>query len=179
MFSSPCFARKSPFIKKTFPLFFTVCLVMGSALFSSCDWGNGGDTGGGGSITGDWTAPSAGDTYEIRTTTVRYNSGYAAMDFTGAIVSTEQFNNSSGVIIFRYTAGAPTTGRTYGAVYYRGLTAAQMEIALAGLWESEPPYQDITPKITSETQAKAEFTRDKGDGYYVKQWGGPYVKQQP
>jgi hypothetical protein len=177
MFSSHFFARKNPFIKKTFPLLFAVCLVMGSALFSSCDLGNGGDTGGGGSITGDWRDPQAGDTYEIRNTTVHYNSGYPAMDFTGTISSTEQFDNASGVIIFRYTAGAPTTGRTYGAVYYRGLTAAQMEIAVAGRWESEPPYQDITPKITSASQAKSEFTRDKGDGYYVTWWGGPYIKQ--
>lgn len=146
---------------------------MGSALFSSCDWSGGSE---GGSLTGTWRDPQAGDGYIITNTTIRYESGFPAMDFSGTITSIEDFDNSSGVIIFRYNTGGPATGRTFGAVYYRGLTAAQMNMATAGRWESAPPYNDITPKITTADQAKREFTRDKGDGYYVTVWGGPYVK---
>jgi hypothetical protein len=174
MFSPRFFFRNNFSLKKVFPLFFTLCL--GAALFSSCDW-NGGDGEGGAGIIGNWADPQAGDRYEITNTTIKYVSGYPAMDFNGTITSTENFDNSSGVIIFRYTSGAPATGRTFGAVYYRGLTASQMNMATAGRWDSQPPYADITPVITSADQAKREFIRDKGDGYYVTYWGGPYVKQ--
>jgi hypothetical protein len=174
MFFSSISRTKKFLPRNVFSLFLAACLVMGSALIFGCDLG--GDSGGGG-IYGTWKDPQSQDTYKITSTTISYNSAYPEMDFAGTIVPIDPFDNSSGVIIFKYTKGQPTTGRTYGAVYYRGLTASQMTMATAGRWESAEPYGDLTPVITSEDQAKREFIRDKGDGYYVNMWGGPYVKQ--
>jgi hypothetical protein len=175
MFLSHASLRKRFLVKGVLP-FLALCLVMGSALFSSCDW-SGGECGGGGSLTGTWKdlRETAGDSYVITNTTISYDSPYGGA-FSGTVTSIDYFDSSSGVIIFRYTTGVPTTGRTFGAIYYKGLTATTMEMASAGRWESTPPYNDITPVITSADQAKKEFTRDN-TGNYVTMWGGPYVKQ--
>ncbi|MDR0690041.1 MAG: hypothetical protein LBG08_07245 [Spirochaetaceae bacterium] len=173
MFLSHSSVRKRFLVKNVLPVL-VLCLVMGSALFSSCDW-SGGE--GRFSLIGIWTDPrqTAEDTYTITNTTLSYGSPYGG-DFSGIVISIEYFDNSSGVIIFRYDTGLPSTGRTFGAVYYKGLTATRMEMANAGRWESTPPYKEITPIITSAEQAKKEFTQDNV-GNYVTMWGGPYVKQ--
>jgi hypothetical protein len=141
-------------------------------------------------LIGTWEDPTYGDKYEIAATTVtQYSMPYTDPDTETAYPSTpdpgiiefiSNFSSDSGVIIIKYDT-ARGNGRTYGAVYYQelktegGATSAKM--SSAGRYDKDHNYADITPVITTLEDAKGQFTRDNGDGYYVGTWGGPYVKQ--
>ncbi|MFP3089489.1 hypothetical protein LQZ21_04090 [Treponema sp. TIM-1] len=129
MFSPHLLFRRSLLLRKALPLFFLLCLVMGSVLFSSCDW-SGGDSGGGGTLTGTWSSGSDG--YEITSTTLTYISDYG-YGFIGNIRDRIEFSPTSGVIIVEYTT-PPTAYNPPGkfqGVYYKDLTANSVKLGSA------------------------------------------------
>jgi hypothetical protein len=181
------FFGQNPLFKRAFSVAFALFLVLGALAFMGCPTEgddpfvddhklNAG-------LVGTWKDLTFQDRYEITATTATYISVYEGTESSdpGTIEYISNFSADSGVIIIKYET-ARTNGRTYGAVYYRelktegGSTSAKM--GSAGKYEPAPSYADITPVITTLEKAKEEFTLDKGDGYYVTFWGGPYVKQQ-
>jgi hypothetical protein len=181
------FSTQNPLYKRVFSLVFALFLVWGTLAFVGCD--NGPEPfsiGGNGNITpliGTWEDSTFHDQYVITATTIFYDTDG------GDIKYISDFGSNSGVIIYEYET-AKTNGRKFGAVYYRelktegGVTSAK--ISTAALWtdsgtdsdgDGYNEYVDTTPAIKTLDDAIPEFSVDKGDGYYVSAWGGPYVKQ--
>ena len=127
MFLSHASVRKRFLAKSVLP-FLALCLVMGSALFSSCDWS--GDGGGQFSLIGTWD--SGYDGYKITDTTMTYidTFGYG---FTGTIRDIVEFTGTSGVILVEYTT--PPTAYTppgnFQGVYYKALRANSVKLGSA------------------------------------------------
>ncbi|MDR2759063.1 MAG: hypothetical protein LBB78_06765 [Spirochaetaceae bacterium] len=167
MFSPHSSLRKSFWVKRIFPLFFVVCLVMGSALFSSCDW-NGGDSGGG-SLTGTWNSGSDG--YEITNTTLKY-IGVAGYSFTSNIREIIEFDRTSGVIIVQYithpTAYSPPGN--FQGVYYKDLTASSVKLGSA---------YDVANPGTPVEATSLPLAREKFKQENIALYGGELTAATP
>lgn len=167
MFSSRFFARKN-LLQKGFPLFFALCLVMGSALFSSCDWGGGtGDY----SLVGKWSSGSDG--YEITDTTMIY-TGYTGYSFKAKIHEIIEFDPAaiSGVIIVEYTTKptAYTPPGNFQGVYYKDLTAKSVKLG------SAYTAADYTNPVEVSTLAAA---REKFKKDNIALYGGELTQAVP
>jgi hypothetical protein len=174
------FFGQSLFFKRAFSVTFALFLVLGALGFVGCnpDPDPGEENGDITPLLGTWKDPTFNDIYTITATTADYDMMGSGNFDEATIEFVRNFSADSGVIIIKYKT-AKAGGRTYGAVYYRelkteeGTTSAKM--GNAGLYDDN--WDDITPAITTLEAAKEQFTLDNGDGYYIAQWGGPYVKQ--
>ena len=120
-----------------------------------------------------WVGASGyGDNYTITqkgsTGTLKYVDGYG--DYEGNIAVVVNSSPNSGIIIVKYTKGAPDSNSKYTGVYYRNLTTTTVQLANAY------NTSDWTPAVTATLEeAKANFT-SSNVGNYVGMWGD-YVKE--
>jgi hypothetical protein len=149
MFSPHFLDRKSLWLKSVFSLFFVVCLVMGSTLFSGCDWNGGEDHF---SLTGTWN--SGYDGYVITPAAMIYTDDYG-YGFTANIREIVEYSHNSGVILVEYTT-LPTAytppGRFQG-VYYKDLTAKSVKLGSA--YNAASPGTPV--EVTTLALAKEKF----------------------
>ncbi|MDR2362901.1 MAG: hypothetical protein LBD65_00590 [Spirochaetaceae bacterium] len=168
MFLSHSSVRKRFLVKNVLP-FFALCLVMGSALFSSCDWWSGGEDHF--SLIGTWRSDYDG--YEITGTTMTYidNSGYG-YGFTGTIREFVEFTGASGVILVEYTT--PPTAYTppgnFQGVYYKDLTANSVKLGNA--------YNVANPTTQVEVASLA-LAREKFKLANIGLYGGELTQAIP
>jgi hypothetical protein len=133
-------------------MIFTALVAAGILLLAGCS----NPTSSGSSIYGKWSSGS--DSYEITSTTVKYNDGGYGFDFTATIQKINTFSNTSGVILVKYTKKPKNATKDFLGIYYRGLS--DTEVLLAGAYEPgpAPDFINIAETASLET-AEAKFTQ--------------------
>ena len=139
-------------------------------------------------LLGRWVDPGFGDGYEITRDSgeERIIQFFPDMEWEGEVFPgsisggivrhVNVFTAAAGFIIFEHTIGdIPDPNRRFGAVAYRNLIAASVEMATA--WypavDGAPPALALAATLE---EAIAKFTVDTV-GDYIAFWGGPYLRQ--
>jgi hypothetical protein len=162
---------------------FALCFL--SLCFFSCPM-EGTVDGGGGSGTGNNTAPSlqgqwvgvvlpsnTPDTYTVTAAALEYDDHTGdPFEYSGAIAEIVSFSASAGVIIIQYTAVPPSQGNVgnFFGVYYRDLSSSSVRMANA--WAASGGSY---PQATTLQDAKNMF-KEANVGAHVSVWGR-YNKQ--
>jgi hypothetical protein len=119
---------------------------------------------------GEW-ADDYGSYYTITNTRVVYDDGYGYGNFTGSIITANDFSSDSGVLIIEIiSSNVGYTVNKFTGVYYKEYTASHVYLA-------NPADKRTYAPIEKDTFAEAQttFTVDNVDTH-VTYWGTGYNK---
>ena len=143
-----------------------VCLALGLLVLAGCP-GGGGDndinipgalpTG----LVGKWEEPTYNDFFQITGSpeTLAYDANYGGLgDYVGNIEFVSNYNSSAGVIIIKYTSGAPDGTKLYHAIYYLDFKPG-ISVSLNNTWDATDPLYNADTATLQEAIEK--FTKGK------------------
>jgi len=139
-------------------------------------------------LLGRWVDPAFGDGYELTRSSGTERLVEFFPDFgepgdvnfvpgsinEGIIRHVIVLTNTAGIIITEHTGNnIPNPSLPFGAVSYRNLTAASVEMATAWELSAVPMVRALAANLD---EAKEKFTADTILNY-IGFWGGPYVRE--
>jgi hypothetical protein len=130
----------------------------------------------GGNLIGTWYGTGTPvDSYIISGDSITYDDGsdgMYGMSFAADIVQYSDFEDDSGVLIIEFTKNPNEGGsKNFNAVYWRNLSADQVELANAAAKAS--PWDS---SVDTLEEAETKFTKDDADDFVDWSQVAPYRK---